>query len=73
MRVKMPDKWSVRTMTRFLLLPLTLPDRHGKLEKRWLETAKIVQKYEPYKHRCGAECLWVDMMWSWEADDARTT
>jgi len=69
MRKKLPDKWSTRTVKRFLLFPLTLPisdngggsDRH--LEKRWMERAKIVQRYEPYQSRIGAPCFWEDSHW----------
>ena len=64
-RERLPDKWAVRTVERFILFPLTLPLREdgGPFERRWMERAKIVQSYEPYQHRIGASCFWEDVHW----------
>ena len=56
---KNPKEYESRIVERFLLLPVTLNN-----EKRWLETAKIEQRYiYTYTYDCGcanAEGMWID-------------
>jgi hypothetical protein len=53
-----------RTVTKFLFLPTTLllpkhqRDDYVKRERRWLEKAKIVQRYFQWLDK------WIDFMWA---------
>ena len=66
-----PGKWATRTISRFILLPKTLPRKDGVPERRWLERAWIYQRFEPYNHRIGAPCFWEDIEWA-EENNAKT-
>ena len=59
-----PEKWETRVVTRFLLVSKILFRSDGVSERRWLENARILQRLEPYQHRCGAPCFWEDIAWA---------
>ena len=58
-KIKETKIGDTRIVKKFLILPLTLPTKDGSREKRWLETVRIVQRFE----RCAAYDGWTNFRW----------
>lgn len=58
------DLGSKRVVDRFLPIPTTLPNSSSEYETRWMETSKIMQKYERIDDHDEWWTQWVDSAWA---------